>query len=83
MINALTYIVLVIIAAYSFFILNKTLRKDYYKKVLPASIFFFAALIFPEDYFKKENVWRGWFMYLLSIITFVVAFYSLIKASGL
>lgn len=86
MILELVYVLLIIFLIYINWNLNKDLEKEYYKEdisKLGIGKFFFVALIFPSDYFKKNKVLLGWSVYLFMCITFILIFYLIFKLVGL
>lgn len=66
--------------------LEKILRENYYTPIAyPMGIARgristgISVLISPGEYFKKENFWKAYFLYIISKITILVAVYSIIK----
>ncbi len=83
MIDKIIYIALIAVLVYLYFIIADELRKQYYKKVPPGSILFFMALIFPGEYFKKDNLFDGYFLHVLSLVIILIALYLFGKVGGL
>lgn len=83
-INFLIYLILAILSFYIFKYLDKLLRKDYYNQNvhstrLIAGGYTFITLISPKRYFKRDKIWNGYFIYLLSRIAIFVFIYLVIK----
>jgi hypothetical protein len=76
------YLILIGILLIVFFYLDRILKRGYYTPfaVSPSagwalSKFAFIPLIFPKEYFKKKNFWRGYMIYLiqnLAIISIII-----------
>lgn len=81
--DKIIYVILIGILIYFSFSLNKDLKQNCYKKIPPASIIAFFALIFPRDYFKKDKVFVGWITYFFMVISFFVAIYLVGRLLGL
>ncbi len=69
-----------------FISLNKTLKDKYFtSKAFSTGItrgrikVGMYVVIFPEDYFKKENFWKAYFMYIISRVSLLTSGYLLIK----
>jgi hypothetical protein len=78
MIPATAYLILIGILLIVFFYLDKVLKRGYYTDfaVSPSagwalSKFAFIPLIFPKEYFKKKNFWKGYLIYLIQNLAIV------------
>lgn len=83
-ISFLIYLILAILSFYLFKYLDNLLKRDYYnQKVhstrLIAGGYTFITLNHPKKYFKKEKLWIGYFIYLLSRIIVIGFIYLVIK----
>lgn len=84
------FAVLTIVCAFIFFIINYFARKNFFKKDLSSTNLWFEgrlilALFSPRDYIEKKNFWKGYILYLVSILFSILAFvffYFFIKLGG-
>ena len=86
MIEELVYVLLAITLMIISFKLNKDLEHEYYQDDVPQlgiGKFFFVALIFPWNYFKRGKVFQGWLIYLFMCMTLGIALYLIFKSWGL
>lgn len=78
---------LIILIIFGFFTiyLERILEKELYKKSLFSigiGKFFFLPFFSPRSYFKSEKLIEGYIVYSLSILSFIIALYMLIKLIG-
>lgn len=88
MIDKFVYLILIGILIYIYISLYKDLKNKYYHKnlqdpTLGTGRFFFIALIFPKNYFKKETILEGWITYFINIIIIFCIVYILTKLFNL
>lgn len=69
---------------YTFIFLNNKLKTKYYTSKasssrLIAGGYTFLTLIFPKGCFKKQDFWKGYFVYLISRVSLIISIYLLIS----
>jgi hypothetical protein len=82
--------ILVIISFIIYIAIQYFVRKNFYKKNLNSARLwlekrFLLILFFPRNYIQKNNFWKGYLIYLLSILFFIlglVFFVFYLKANG-
>jgi hypothetical protein len=81
------YIILVIILIYIVFDIGKQLQKNFYRNNLESFFglgwFWIIALIFPKRYFREDNFWEGYLLYILSVLLIFMIVFLFTKIGGL
>ncbi len=77
------YSFLIILLFFVYMYTSKKLKRDYYTpRGLSLSSRIYPVLFSPKDCFKKERLWSGYLIYLISKICLIAAIYLLILLGG-
>ena len=81
MIDKIIYIILGMLSITFYFILEKNLRKNYFKSEANylGGIFGLAILIAPNKFLKKNKILRGYLLYILHLFLFGLAIFLTLK----
>ena len=86
--NEVIYLILIAVLIYFYLEITNELRAKYYDfdaKLIgqAVSVWFFIALFNPKPYFKKENFWEGYILYVFKLIIIVCLAFLIFKLGGI
>ncbi len=78
-------ILLIVLICFSIY-LESILEKEHYKTGAPSiglGKYFFVPIFYPKPFFKRENFWEGYVLYIARNLSFISTIYTITHILGL